>query len=269
MEILDKAYDNPAVDLLTYTALPGVPMDFLNAAMRASWGFIRNQDDRYGVKVVAEEAISLDWQVDAETYDKPAHFQRLKALGFVELEDLRRFMRLLPALVEATDYDMDAIASLLRACDPPLAGPKPLDVRALKTIARAWMDDMHDHCQVDRYIERLSPALTAFDRELRRFRTERPWLRRNFGTDDWLRYRDPVAGNTLLRWQRHSPDGSETILGIVNLEGAPVALDPTGEPAFAGRAWHVALRTPPIGSDYLGGPLTLNDSMGVLFTAPG
>ena len=110
MEILDKAYDNPAVDLLTYAAFPGVPMDFLNAAMRASWGFIRNQDDRYGVKVVAEEAVSLDWQVDEETYEKPAHFQRLKALGFAELDELRRFMRLLPALVEATDYDLDAIA---------------------------------------------------------------------------------------------------------------------------------------------------------------
>jgi hypothetical protein len=46
MEILDKAYDNPAVSMLTYVALPGVPMDFLNATARASWGFIRNQDDR-------------------------------------------------------------------------------------------------------------------------------------------------------------------------------------------------------------------------------
>ncbi|MEL6264588.1 MAG: glucosylglycerol hydrolase, partial [Pseudomonadota bacterium] len=41
MEILDKAYDNPATQLLTYAALPGVPMDFLNACARASWGFIR------------------------------------------------------------------------------------------------------------------------------------------------------------------------------------------------------------------------------------
>jgi hypothetical protein len=267
MEILDKAYDNPAVDLLTYAAFPGVPMDFLNAAMRASWGFIRNQDDRYGVKVVAEEAVSLDWQVDEETYDKPAHFKRLKALGFSELDELRRFMRLLPALVEATDYDLDAIALLLRACDPPLAGRQPLDVRELKIIAKAWMDDMHDYCHVDRYAERLSPTLTAFDRELRRFRTDRPWLRRNFGSDDWLRYRDPVAGNTLLRWHRHSPDGSEAIFGIVNLEGAPVSLDPTRHTAMQAGDWHVALRTPPIGSDYLAGPITLGDSMGVVFTA--
>jgi hypothetical protein len=266
VEILDKAYDNPAVDLLTYAAFPGVPMDFLNAAMRASWGFIRNQDDRYGVKVVAEEAISLDWQVDADTYDKPSHFQRLKALGFAELKDLRRFMRLLPALVEATDYDMATIALMLRACDPPLAGPGPLDVRALKTIARAWMDDMHDYCHVDRYTERLSPALTAFDRELRRFRTERPWLRGNYGAEDWLRYRDPVAGNTLLRWLRHGPEG-RLVFGIVNLEGAPVELDPVADSSLPAATWHVVLRTPPIGGDYLGGPISLGDSMGVVFTA--
>ncbi len=267
MEILDKAYDNPAVDLLTYAAFPGVPMDFLNAAMRASWGFIRNQDDRYGVKVVAEEAVSLDWQVDADTYDLPANFKRLKALGFEDLDDLRRFMRLLPALVEATDYDMEAIATLLRACDPPLEGPSPIDVPALKTIARAWMDDMHDYCNVHRYIERLSPTLTGFDLQLRRFRTERPWLRHNYREGDWLTYRDPVDGNTLLRSLRTSPHGSEHIYTIVNLEGAPLGLDPTDHPDLPRADWHVALRTPPIGSDYLGGELMLGDSMGVTFTA--
>ena len=47
-----------------------------------AWGFIRNQDDRYGVKVVAEEAISLKWQVDEYAYSVPGNFPRLKALGF-------------------------------------------------------------------------------------------------------------------------------------------------------------------------------------------
>ncbi len=267
MEILDKAYDNPAVDLLTYVAFPGVPMDFLNAAMRASWGFIRNQDDRYGVKVVAEEAVSLDWQVDADTYDLPANFKRLKALGFHDLEDLRRFMRLLPALVEATDYDMAAIATLLRACDPPLEGPSPIDVDAIKTVARAWMDDMHDYCNVQRYTERLSPALITFDHQLRRFRTDRPWLRRNYRDGDWLTYQDPVDGNTLLRSLRTSPDRTEHIYTIVNLEGAALDLDPTDHPNLPNVDWHVALRTPPIGTDYLGGEITLGDSMGVTFTA--
>jgi hypothetical protein len=106
MEILDKAYDNPAVHALTYVALPGVPMDFLNAMARASWGFIRNQDDRYGVKVVAEEAISLKWQVDEYSYSIPGNFRRLKEMGYETREDLARFFEFLPALVEVTEYDL-------------------------------------------------------------------------------------------------------------------------------------------------------------------
>ncbi|NBC95701.1 MAG: hypothetical protein GVY27_05020, partial [Deinococcus-Thermus bacterium] len=105
MEILDKAYDNPVVAMLTNAVFPGVPMDFLNATSRASWGFIRNQDDRYGVKVVAEEAISLKWQVDEYAYSIPANFRRLKALGYETRADLARFLEFLPALVEVTDYD--------------------------------------------------------------------------------------------------------------------------------------------------------------------
>ncbi|MCA9572497.1 MAG: hypothetical protein KC656_31875, partial [Myxococcales bacterium] len=90
MEILDKAYDNPAVQMLTYAAFPGVPMDFVNATARASWGFIRNQDDTWGVKVVAEEAVSLQWQVDDYAYSIPYTFSRLKEMGFCSRQDLRR-----------------------------------------------------------------------------------------------------------------------------------------------------------------------------------
>jgi hypothetical protein len=51
---------------------------------------------------------------------------------------------------------------------------------------------------------------------------------------------------------------------------------PTGEfdpltlpiPGLEGNGWQVALRTPSIGDDYLGGPLTLHDSMGLIFTRP-
>jgi hypothetical protein len=98
-------------------------MDFLNAMARASWGFIRNQDDRYGVKVVAEEAISLKWQVDEYSYSVPGNFRRLKELGFETREELARFFEFLPALVEVTEYDLDEIATLLNAVEPPLAGP--------------------------------------------------------------------------------------------------------------------------------------------------
>ena len=47
MDILDTAYDNPAVSTLTYAAFPGVPMDFLNATARPGGGYrIRSRRDR-------------------------------------------------------------------------------------------------------------------------------------------------------------------------------------------------------------------------------
>jgi hypothetical protein len=268
MEILDKAYDNPAIQLVTYAAFPGVPMDFLNASARASWGFIRNQDDRYGVKVVAEEAISLRWQVDAYSYSLPQSFRRLKALGFEDREALERFTRILPSLVEVTDYELDVMAKLLNEVEPPLAGPTPFTVPVLKQIARAWMDDMHDYCNVARYHAELSPAQLRFNLELRNFRRARPWLRDNLGPRDRFDYRQPVDGTVLFTSLRHGPDGEQVYM-VAHMEGGPVEeIDPLTLPVegIGGGGWHVALRTPPIGGDYLGGPLTLHDSTGVLFT---
>ncbi|MGB0669892.1 MAG: glucosylglycerol hydrolase [Rhodospirillales bacterium] len=268
MEILDKAYDNPAVQLITYAAFPGVPMDFLNASARASWGFIRNQDDRYSVKLLAEESISLKWQVDEYSYSSPYAFQRLKDMGFETREELVRFMEFLPALVEVTDYDLDVIRDLLNRVDPPLAGPTPFTVPVLKQIARAWMDDMHDYCNVSGYESSLSDAQTLFNLELRKFRRERPWLRGNFGEGDLFDYRQPVEGTVLFTSLRHGPDGEQVYL-VAHMEGgAVIDVDPLTlpVPGIEGDGWQVALRTPPIGSDYLGGPLTLTDSMGVLYT---
>lgn len=267
MEILDKAYDNPAVQLVTYAAFPGVPMDFLNASARASWGFIRNQDDHYGVKVVAEESISLKWQVDSYAYSMPAAFPRLKEMGFEDRDSLMRFMEFLPALVEVTDYDLDVIAKLLTQVDPPLAGPHPVTPAGLKTIARAWMDDMHDYCNVSGYLSLLSDEQTAFNKSLRDFRQARTWLREAFKDGDYFDYRQPVDGTVLFLSHRHGPDGAEVFM-IAHMEGGPAEdIDPLALPipGLAGDGWQVALRTPTIGADYTGGPLTLRDSMGVLF----
>jgi len=268
MEILDKAYDNPAVAALTYAAFPGVPMDFLNAVARASWGFIRNQDDQYGVKVLAEEGISLKWQVDSYAFARPGTFERLKALGFHDRDGLGRVLDLLAALVEVTDYDLPVIARLMNAVEPPLDGPASYDVAVLKRLARAWMDDMHDHCNVSNALDRLGDAHTDFMLRLRRFRAARPWLARNLRPDDHFDYRRPVRGTVLFRSLRHGPDG-EAVFLLAHLEGKPAEeVDPLAldVPGLAGGGWHVALRTPPIGSDYLGGPLTLKDGMAVVFT---
>jgi len=258
MEILDKAYDNPAVHVLTYVALPGVPMDFLNALARASWGFIRNQDDQYGVKIVAEEAISLKWQVDEYSYSVPANFRRLKDLGYETREELARFMEFLPALVEVTEYDLDEIARLLSIAEPPLAGPE-FTVANVKAIARAWMDDMHDYCNIAHSLPGLDPVQAAFCLETRDFRRARPWLRDNYGPKDRFDYLHPINGRTVFTALRHGPDG-EQVFAVAHLEGKPTDdMEPLSlpVPGIEGTGWRLALRAPLIGDDYDGGPLTL------------
>ncbi|WP_232829287.1 glucosylglycerol hydrolase [Tropicimonas sp. IMCC34043] len=268
MEILDKAYDNSAVSILTYAILPGVPMDFLNATARASWGFIRNQDDRYGVKVVAEEAISLKWQVDAYSYSVPGSFRWLKELGFETRNDLARFMEFLPALVEVTEYDLETIATLLNAVEPPLAGPSPVTVEALKQIARAWMDDMHEYCNVSHSLSKLDPQQIGAMRKLREFRLANPWLRQNFGPEDHFRYAEPIDGRTLFVAHRKGPEGQE-IFSLCHMEGLPTEdIDPfdLAPEGMSRDGWHLTMRSPNIGGEYTGGPITLKDSMGLVFT---
>jgi hypothetical protein len=65
-ETLDRAYDNPATNALIHCLLPGVPMDFLNANFRAPWGFVRDTDESWNVKVVADEHNLVEWQVTEE-----------------------------------------------------------------------------------------------------------------------------------------------------------------------------------------------------------
>ncbi|WP_300059209.1 glucosylglycerol hydrolase [uncultured Roseobacter sp.] len=270
MEILDKAYDNPAVHVLTYVTMPGVPMDFLNAMARASWGFIRNQDDRYGVKVVAEEAISLKWQVDEYSYSMPGSFRRLKALGYETREELARFLEFLPALVEVTEYDLEEIARLLNASEPALAGPD-FSVETLKQIARAWMDDMHDYCNVSNSLSSLDAEQAAFCLEVRDFRSARPWLRQNYGPKDQFDYLHPINGRTVFTSLRHGPSG-EQVFTISHMEGKPLEeTDPLDLPlpGIDGGGWRVALRTPSIGPDYTGGPITLRDSMSLVYVREG
>jgi hypothetical protein len=266
MEILDKAYDNPVVSLFTYIALPGVPMDFLNAMARASWGFIRNQDDRWGVKVVSEEAISLKWQVGEYSYSVPANFRRLKEFGFETREDLARFLEFLPALVEVTEYNLEEIARLLNDARPKLVGPEIYTVGALKEIARAWMDDMHDYCNVSASLSSLDPLHSDFMLKLRNFRRQRPWLRENYSGQDFFDYLKPIDGKTAFVSLRNGPAG-EQLFSIMHMEGKPLEIDPLALdlPGIAGDGWEVVMQTPGIGEDYKGGPIVLKDSMGLLF----
>jgi len=267
LEIIDKAYDNPSTSLLTYGMFPGVPMDFVNATMRASWGFIRNVDDRYGVKVVAEESISLHWQVDEAAFQTASNFPRLKELGFDDLDELKRFMRMLDTAVVVTEYDLDAIVRLMRTVEPPLPGPS-LSVETLKAIARAWMDDMHDYCNVSYYEELLNPAQVHFNRVLRQFRLERPWLQNNLRDGDVFERRRPTRGSVVFYGLRHSPDGNEQIFFMANMEGQPVTLSPLDLPLpnLPREGWQAALTSPGLELDDPMAPVTLHDSDGLLLT---
>lgn len=105
-EVIHNAYDNPAIMLWIYSFSPGIPMDFLNATMHAPWGFFRNTDDVYGVKIAAEEAGFLDWEIEPEIYAQADAFPRLKQLGFDNFNDLCKFMHWLQSAVSETNYSL-------------------------------------------------------------------------------------------------------------------------------------------------------------------
>ncbi len=271
LEIIDKAYDNPSTSMVTYGMFPGVPMEFINALMRASWGFIRNTDDRYGVKVVSEEAISLNWQVDLNHWNRSGNFARLKNMGFTDLDELKRFMRLLETAVIVTEYDLDAIVRLMKNVDPPLAGPE-LSVSALKKIARAWMDDMHEYCNVSYYQEDLSPSQTRFNLALREFRLARPWLRNNLGPKDTFERRKPTNGTVIFYGLRNAPDEREQVLFVANMEGAPAEITPLQLPIpnLSSDGWQVAVATPGLTVKDPARSLELEDGQGLLLVrSPG
>ena len=104
--------------------------------------------------------------------------------------------------------------------------------------------------------------------DLRNFRRQRPWLRRNFGARDQFDYVQPIDGRTVFTSLRHGPDG-EQVFTITHMEGGETAdFDPLrlGIPGIGGAGWVCSLRTPNIGSDYISGPIVLRDSMGLVFT---
>ena len=266
-EIIRNAYDNPAAKLFDYAMMPGIPMDFINASMRAPWGFIRNTDDRYGVKVVSEEARWMYWRVDEASFSRDVSFPRLKARGFTDLDQLRRFLDTLDYLVQATHYDLDAMVRLLNAMSPPLR-EEEFTLDNLKEIARAFMDDAHDYCNVALYEHRLEPARTAYNLTLREFRRQRPWLIDNLRGGEQLDYLHPTAGATIFYGLRQSPDESEQVLFIANMEGAPRTVIPSQLPIanLAQEGWQVAISTPDLDVTGFDSGITLADSQGVIFT---
>ncbi|MEL6938290.1 MAG: glucosylglycerol hydrolase [Cyanobacteria bacterium J06598_1] len=181
-EVLNNAYDNPATTLWVYGFSPGLPMDFLNAIMHSGWGFFRNTDDLYGVKVVTEELGFLSWQVTSAFYDKPQFFKELKQLGFKNLAILKRFSGILTAEMDKYEFDLDLVALACRklclendsaASEIPAGGLAAessadfsaiqsfcltLDEAWLKAFALAFMEDCHEFSRVSHFFTEMNEA---------------------------------------------------------------------------------------------------------------
>jgi len=265
--IMRNAYDNMAAKLFDYAIMPGIPMDFLNANLRAPWGFIRNTDDKYGVKVVSEEANFAEWVITEATYSNPENFQRLKEnWNFDHIDEVRRFLHLLDHLVQATDYNLQSIADMLNATTPPLPSTAYTPDR-LKAFARDWMDDAYAYCNVTHYYERLDPDRQTFDSAVREFRRQRPWLLQNITDNDVIDYLHPTEGSITFYGFRTAPDSSEQILFIANMEGAPRTVVPADLPIpnLPLDGWQPALVTPVVRADSIQDTITLHDSQAVVF----
>lgn len=272
-QVLNNAYDNPAINLMTYGFSPGLPMDFINCTMHAPWTFLRNTDDRYGVKVVTEEAVGfLDWQVIPETYDWPELFPRLKAMGFTKLRELRQFMQGLYDAIEETDYDLDEVAHLCQTLLTQDAETLPeeikqrksaqtllalnvadkseilsqLDVTTLKTLAKNFMEDAHDICNVWLQQEVIDSDRVAFNLALRRFRRSHPWLRHNLSTLDRFN-RIHTDTQTLFYGLRTSPAEAGTevqVTMVAHMGGDPLTVTLADWLQLDGEGWRVAVRSP-------------------------
>ncbi|MFP4321967.1 MAG: glucosylglycerol hydrolase [Anaerolineales bacterium] len=266
-EIFKKGYDNPAAKMLDYCMLPGVPMDFLNAAMRSPWGFMRNTDERYGVKVVAEEARFTDWAIDEERFQQKHAFQQLKKMGFDNLEELRRFMHSMDHAVQITSYDVKSVVALLNATDPELPGGKWTE-RQLKDYSLRWMEDVHAYCNVSHYKDRQDPIQALFNRQVREFRLARPWLMHNLGEGEYFNYLYPTEGRVVFFGVRRSPDEREELLFIANMEGRPATIAPImlPIPGLTAHGWELALAAPHVlGAEDATQMVSLHDSQAVVY----
>jgi hypothetical protein len=259
--------------------MPGVPMDFLHANYRAPWGFVRDTDPTWNVKVVAEEAPWIDWHVPEGAYGDADAFPRLKELGFRTRESLKEFATTLAALIDATDYDLDLIAELLSVQRTPLeradrggdrsdgSAASPADgvsAADLQAFSFAWSADVAEYLVLDRWEGDQDETRTAFDRRVREFRQSRPWLRADVDPDrgEAFGYRHPTEGTVVYQALRRDPDGGEALLVACNVEGTPVEVSPAavrddlgvdgvgGDGADADDAtdWTVALAAPDLGA---------------------
>ncbi|MCM1983138.1 glucosylglycerol hydrolase [Lyngbya confervoides] len=253
-EVIKNAYDNPATQLWVYGFSPGLPMDFLNTLMGASWGFFRNTDYRYGVKVVAEEKGFLDWRVTEAQYEQPHTFRRLKQSGFSSLGLLKHYMGVLADTMTSTDYDLEQVVAV---CQSEIAQQpdnqvlrhflEDLDISHLRDFAMAFMEDMHEHCRVVHYQADLDPAKVHFNAQLRQYRRQNPWLlNRLTASDRFNHIHDP--GRTLFLGLRsdatEGQPAQKRLALLTHMEGDPIMATLGDWLQLDLENWQVAIATP-------------------------
>ncbi|MEO0869126.1 MAG: glucosylglycerol hydrolase, partial [Cyanobacteria bacterium J06642_11] len=285
-DVLHKAYNKPSTQLWVCGFSPGLPMDFINANVGAPWGFFRNTDEQYGVKVVSEEISFLDWQIEPEMYDLPEVYPQLKHMGFRDFQQLKNFSQTLQEAMATTDYNLQEVATicsqflesngvdqelpvLAELHGAPLAGfLKNLDVPKLKKFAMAFMEDGHDLCNVSRYYDRIDPAVATFHLAIRQYRRQHGWLMDNLtGRDRFNRISDEQR--TVFYGLRTNPYDPETspIVMVAHMDGEPLTIELGQWLDLDINEWTVAIATPTLNIETDLNNLsnfTLRDGQGVL-----
>lgn len=263
--IMENAYNNPSTTLLMHGFLPGVPMDFLQALGNTPWSFIRDTDSTYALKVVAEEAFFLDWQVTENEYRQSTFFKRLKYLGFTTLDQLKRFANMLLHLMKSFDNDSSRVAEIVNRVESETGQEWDLD--KLNSYALAWMQDLNEYCNVDNHARFVSDDKARFNAEVRTFRQDNPWLSQNFKDSDFLSYQEPVDGTVIFYGYRQDPLSGKELIIVANMEGQPRQVVPADLIGLlqSNKGWNVACSTPSITRKDIHKPVRLSISQGLLF----
>ena len=281
-EVLQNAYDNPAVTLWVNCFSPGLPMDFINSSMHAPWLFFRNTDEQYGVKVVSEEVGFLDWQIDSDLYRQPHCFTRLKTMGFKQLKQLKQFGAALHHAMIQQDYNLAEVVEVLRECTtsethciediPPsvelMRGGmvrflKKLDEDRLKSFALMFMEDCYQVCNVGNYESRVDSLRAKFNLTTREFRHQHPWLAKNMLPEVDTFENITQGDSTIVYGIRHNSEKEPLVAIIANFEGDKVELNVADILKIDLAAWEVAIATPDLDVSDLTA-LNLSNGQGLL-----
>jgi len=261
-EVAFKAYNNPAARLLDHAFLPGIPMEFINTSTDSPWGFLRNTDYQWGAKIMADETYFFDWFVDDALYNDSEHFKQLKGLGFENLEILKRFKNALSGLVKLTDYDSVKMVKGFQLFENEF--PLPTSADDLRKIAKAYMEDAYDFCNINHHINNASESMINFNQEVRNFRFQHSDLFYNLETTGIFKYWHSPNGAVIYYGQRRL--GTKEICVIANMEGATtdVPLSALDIQIKNTTDWKLILKTPNCDALDLNN-ITLKDSEGVVF----